>query len=296
MVLAAVLWSSSGFFAQAPWFEAWPKEDRGIMLAFWRSFFALLILLPFIRKPRLQWQIIPMAVCFAVMVWSFLSSMVSGSAASTIWLQYLSPAWVMLGGVFLGERITRADAGMFACCISGVLLILGMEIGWLGDDSSQIKSTLLGILSGVTFAGVVLSMRAMRDADSAWLISICHGATVLILTPWAIGIMVDIPITSVPVGSYLALAFFGVFQMSVPYLIFVRGLRSISSPEASVLALAEPVLVPIWVWIAWRSHPSYIAPSWWTWAGAGLILAGLLWRYLPLLSRAATRKSVQANS
>ncbi len=68
---------------------------------------------------------------------------------------------------------------------------------------------------------------------------------------------------------------------------FARGLRSTSSPEASVLTLIEPVLVPLWVYLAWHHHPSYEAPRWWTWAGGGMIMLGLLGRYVPLMLRTA---------
>ncbi len=40
IVTAAVMWSTSGFFAKAPIFDDWPLETRGILLAFWRTFFA----------------------------------------------------------------------------------------------------------------------------------------------------------------------------------------------------------------------------------------------------------------
>ncbi len=279
IVGAAALWSTSGFFAKAPWFDAWPEDVRGLMLAFWRSFFAMLILIPFVRRPRWHPLLIPMMVCFVVMVWSFMSAMVNGPAANAIWLQYLSPAWVLLGSAWLlKEKITRPDINMFAFCLSGVALILIMEM--LGEAS--LYPTAMGIVSGITFAGVVLTMRLMRDMDAAWLITLCHGSTALLLAPWALQ-----RTDSISLGSYVALGLFGVFQMSLPYLMFARGLRSTSSAEASVLALMEPILVPIWVYMAWHHHPSYDAPRWWTWAGGGLILLGLLGRYVPAMVRAA---------
>ncbi|QDV27876.1 DMT family transporter [Aureliella helgolandensis] len=274
IVLAAVLWSTSGFFAKAPWFDAWPDDVRGIMLAFWRSFFAMLVLLPLIRRPQWRWPMAPMMICFATMVWSFMSAMVHGPAANAIWLQYLCPAWVFLVGLlFLKERVRAADVWMFCFCLGGVLLILCMEM-WQG---SQLYATTLGILSGVSFAGVLLSMRTLRDVDPTWLILLNHSATVAILSPWVLAGRQS----HVSTGSYIALALFGVFQMSLPYVLFARGLRTTSSPEASVLALIEPILVPIWVFVAWHTHPTYEAPAWWAWAGAGLILIGLLNRYLP---------------
>lgn len=56
ILMAAVMWSTSGFFAKAPLFADWPLEIdgmpvRGPLLAFWRAAFASLVLLPFVRKP-----------------------------------------------------------------------------------------------------------------------------------------------------------------------------------------------------------------------------------------------------
>jgi drug/metabolite transporter, DME family len=73
----------------------------------------------------------------------------------------------------------------------------------------------------------------------------------------------------------VVLAAFGLFQMGLPYLLFARGLRSVSSQEASLISLLEPVLVPVWVYLAWGDKP-----AWWTLGGGGLILTGLAIRYL----------------
>jgi hypothetical protein len=40
------------------------------------------------------------------------------------------------------------------------------------------------------------------------------------------------------------------------------------------------LLVPVWVFLAWHGEPNYQAPRWWTFVGGGLILTGLLLRYL----------------
>ena len=275
IVAAAVLWSTSGLFGKSPWFDGWPEASRGLLLAFFRSLFAVLILLPLIRRPCWRWPMVPMVVCFATMVWSFMSAMVHGPAANAIWLQYLCPAWVLVGGVvLLREPVTVADRRMLASCLAGVLLILVMEVGGGGT----LYATSMGILSGVAFAGVVLCMRSLSDVDPAWTITLNHVATVILLAPFAW--QTHEPIE---VSGYLALGLFGVFQMSIPYLMFARGLRSTTSPEASVLTLIEPILVPLWVYLAWHQHPGYQPPAWWTWAGGAMILLGLLRRYLPLL-------------
>lgn len=288
IALAALLWSTSGFFAKAPWFNGWSADLRGMQLAFWRSLFAALALLPFIRRPRWHPAILPTCLAFAVMVWTFMSAMVHGPAANAIWLQYLAPAWVLLIGVtFMGEKVSKSDLVMFACCLSGVLLILAMET-WqmkvaettdLSKSHSPLYATGLGLLSSLTFALVVLLMRKMRDQDPVWLITLNHVATVLLVLPWVWGQ----PLNQIAVESYVALALFGIFQLSLPYILFCRALRTVSSPEASILTLIEPIVLPLWVYIAWRHHESYEAPRWWTIAGGALIFCGLLARYLPLV-------------
>lgn len=277
IALAAALWSTSGFFAKAPWFEGWPVDSRGLQIAFWRGLFGFLALVPFIRRPEFRWPMIPMVVCFAIMVWTFMSAMIHGPAANAIWLQYLCPAWVLLAGkLFLREPVTAGDAKMFVCCLSGVALMLGCEL----IQGTGIYATVLGITSGVMLAGVMLSMRALRGVDAVWLIAISQLGSALLVAPLAWQTHVRLA-----TGSYVALAFFGIIQMSIPYMLFARGLRTTPSPEASILALIEPILVPVWVFLAWHHHASYVAPPWWTYAGGTLITLGLLSRYLPAMRR-----------
>jgi drug/metabolite transporter (DMT)-like permease len=68
--------------------------------------------------------------------------------------------------------------------------------------------------------------------------------------------------------------------MGLPYLLFARGVSRVTGHEAAGIVLLEPILVPVWVYLAWRHVPSYQAPQWWTLAGGGLILLGLGLRYL----------------
>jgi drug/metabolite transporter (DMT)-like permease len=64
--------------------------------------------------------------------------------------------------------------------------------------------------------------------------------------------------------------------MGLPYLLFARGLQSVTSQEATLIGLLEPVLVPFWAYLARRELPEA-----WTIAGGAMILAGLAIRYRP---------------
>ena len=277
IVIAAVLWSTSGFFAKSPLFEDWPLHGssgiavRGPLLAFWRAAFASLILLPLVRRPRWTPKLILPILVFAGMNVAFLTALTHTTAANAIWLQYTAPVWVFaFGACCLRETVKKRDWWLLACAVSGVGLILAFEL-----RGQSLQGVIYGLLAGLTYAGVVLSFRWLRDEDPAWLVAVNHGATALILLPYAISVDVW------PSGRQTVfLAAFGIFQMGVPYWFFARGLRTIPGHEASSIVLLEPILVPLWVYWAWHNEPSYQAPDWWTLCGGGLILLGLTLRYI----------------
>ncbi len=113
-------------------------------------------------------------------------------------------------------------------------------------------------------------MRQLRDHDAPWVVALPHLATAALMLPWLFvhGVW--------PTGwQMLVLAGFGVFQMGVPYILFTRGLRAVSAQEGVVIGLVEPVLMPLWVFLAGQE-----TPRWWTTLGASLILTGLVLRYV----------------
>ena len=271
VLVAALMWSSGGFFAKAPVFDAWDVNTRGILLAFWRALFAGLILLPFIRQRRWSWMLIPMVTSFTLMNVTFLSSMSLSEASVAIWLQNTAPVWVFLGGViWLRERVQLRDGLMLAFCLTGVGVILAFEL-----RGERPLGVWFGLASGVCYAGVVLALRGLKDYDAFWLVSLNQFATALVLAPVVLSEEVQVTGTQI-----LMLAAFGVFQMGIPYVLFSRGLRSLPGHEASCITLLEPVLLPLWVFLAWGQAVNYQAPTKWTLWGAALILVGLLVRYL----------------
>jgi drug/metabolite transporter (DMT)-like permease len=268
---AALLWSTSGFFAKAPLFASWPVESRGVMLAFWRAAFACLALWPMVRRPEWSWRLVPAMLIFAAMNFTYLSAMVRIEASNAIWLQNTAPLWVLLGGVLLfKERASRLDYLLVALGTAGVGLILFFELRE-GDR----EGITYGVLAGITYAAVILSLRRMRDFESAWLIALNHLAVVVVLAPF---VFLRDPIW--PSGTQWAyLAGFGILQMGLPYLLFARGMKSIPGHEAAGIALLEPVLLPLWVYLAWGHTAGYTPPRWWTIVGGGLILSGLAVRF-----------------
>ncbi len=282
LVLAAVMWSTSGFFAKAPIFDDWPVvvegyAVRGPVLAFWRALFASMVLLPLIKRPRWTPRLIPAVLIFAAMNVTYLSAMTQTTAANAIWLQNTAPAWVFVASVgFLGEPVQRRDVLLLLFAVAGIGLILCFEL-----QGQSLPGVVYGLLGGFTYAGVVLSLRWLRDEDPAWLIALNHLVTAAILLPYVV-----VQQTWPTPTQTAFLCAFGMLQMGIPYWLFARAVQSVSSQEAAGIVLLEPLLVPIWVFVAWRNAPSYQPPDWWTIVGGGLILTGLVIRFLSLKRRA----------
>jgi len=277
IVCAALLWSTSGFFVKSHWFDSWPIETRGIQLAFWRCLFAGLFLLPLVRRPRWSWRLVPAGLFFLAMNVTYLTAMTSTTAANAIWLQYTAPMWVLFIGVgFFKETATRADHWMIGLCMLGVLVIVSCEVCAALVLGYSFEGIVWGVIGGISFAGVILSMRTLRDLDSLWMVTWCMLTTAVALGPYVVWTN-QWPSTP----QWMPLVLFGVAQLGVGYVLFAMGVRSISGHEASGILLLEPILVPIWVFVAWRNSPGYTPPAIWTIVGGGFILVGLLIRYVP---------------
>jgi drug/metabolite transporter (DMT)-like permease len=278
ILLAALLWSTSGFFAKATIFSDWPTDGllppRGLLLAFWRAAFATLVLLPMVKRPRLSWKLLPMALVFAVMNVVYLSAMVRTTAANAIWLQNTAPLVVFaVGTTLLGDPVHRRDGWQMLLIAAGLAFILSFELTRTPESgTSSTSGVVLALASGVAYAGVVLALRWLRDEDAAWLIVVNHAVTAAVLLPFVVSRPEYIP-TWPQLGVLTA---FGTLQMGIPYFLFARAVRVLPGHEAAGIVLLEPILTPLWVWLAWND-----VPSWWTGVGAAFILAGLLVRYLP---------------
>ena len=262
--MAGLLWSLGGFFAKAPLLDGWP----GPVLAFWRALGASCCLVFLIRKPSWSRQMVWMGLSFLAMNWCYLSAMVRMEASSAIWLQMTAPFWVyVLSPFLLHEHPSPRDRLSFWIGMVGVGFILVFEL-----RGQQTAGVLYGLGSGLSYALTVMLLRKLRAHSATWLAAFNHFVVVVGLLP----VVVSLP-QYAPSGPQLVWVFlFGVLQMGLAYVLFAKGVQSVPGREAALIALIEPVLLPVWVYLAWHNHPSYQAPGWWTIVGGVLILVALV--------------------
>jgi drug/metabolite transporter, DME family len=274
VVLAALMWSTSGAFTKLL------REDTGwglnvpeihpLQLAAARVFFPGILLATLLRRRDLTFRpaLVGTALIFAVMNTLFVSALALGTAASAIYLQYTAPMWMYLACIwFLGEPADWRGAVSLVIGLTGIgLIIVG---GWEGSKSYVI---LLGLGSGITYAGVLVGLRMQRGASPIWLTVVNCLTGTLVLVPFVLAY----PLPSV--SQLIVLVLFGVLQLAVPYVLMARALQSVSPQEAGTLTLLEPLLNPLWAWLV---SPRTEQVGTLTLAGGAIILSGLAWRYWP---------------
>jgi len=262
LVAAAVLWSTTSLFVKV---EAL-RDIPGPTLAALRALFATVCLVPFVRVSSVRWRVglLPMATAFAAMNVLFLTAMTLTTAAAAVFLQYTATPWsFLLGLVILGETWRRGNVVAVGLAMAGIAIIVATT------DGQSSLGNLLAVASGLAFAAVIISLRHLRQESPVFLVLVNQAASCLVLLPW----LAWHP-PSLSLDQWLLLAAFGIVQMSIPYLLFARGLKSVPAQEAALIVLLEPVLTPVWVGLlGWEFAPAT------TWLGGALIVGGLLLRY-----------------
>ena len=293
LILAALLWSLGSFFMRllkvdTPLGLESPTLSP-LQIAFFRGLFAGLFLLPMVR-PRRDMRVRPLMILmvgtFGIMSGLYLSALGLGPAANAILLQNTSPMWVYLIGVYLlGHAADQRTWQAVLVGMVGALVIVFGNWPWHQPAHLQLRDAqilLMGLGSGLTYAGVVLFLRELREESSAWLMvwNLIGSASLLALFvliregPSATWDWLTAPTSR----QLLFLLIFGAMQMAIPYWLFARGLKTVSASEAGLITLLEPVLNPIWAYLI---SPETDRPTWATWVGGGLLLGALAWRYWP---------------
>jgi drug/metabolite transporter, DME family len=269
---AAFLWSLAGVFIKF-------LDVPPLTIVFYRSLFAFLVFTPFVRRAewRVNGPVLVSMLAYTAAISAFVSANKLTSAANAIVLQYTAPIFVFLfSRVALGENITRLNWLTLAAGMAGVTVISLDSVG-----EPEMAGVALALLSGALFAAYMINLRRTHEVHPIYLTWINNAFCALALL---LVVSSDLALT---LPELVILMVMGAVQLGLPYFLFSKGLQSVSLQEASLIALIEPVLNPIWVALAVGETPSSA-----TLIGSVTIVAGLGVRYVwPLLNNRPRRRA-----
>lgn len=268
IVAAALLWSLAGVFIKF-------LEVPPLTIVFYRSLFAFLVFTPFMRglPCRMNRFVLISVITYTAAISAFVAANKLTTAANAIVLQYTAPLFVFLfSRVVLGEPISTINAIALLAGMAGVATI---SLDSAGEP--EMAGVLLALASGVLFAAYMINLRQAQQAGLIYLTWVNNGVCALLLFALVSSHLAVMP------SELVLLAVMGAVQLGLPYFLFSKGLQTLTLQEASLIALIEPVLNPLWVAMIVGEIPSSATMS-----GGAMILFGLAVRYLwPLLSQRA---------
>lgn len=270
MVLAAaILWSFGGLFVKVLT-GSYHVDPRAVACV--RSTVAGLVLswaLPGIRGASWR-RMLGSGLAYTVVVGGFVVSTAGTTAANAILLQYAYPLFVAVGAVFLfSEPMGRRTVLALVLGMTGIATIL--LCSWTPAERQGVT---IGFITAFAFAAFTLFQRSMKVGRPIGLSSFYNLLAAALLLPLAYGTF------RMSWGALLVIAVMGTFQLGIPYVLFIKGLRTVRATDAALITLIEPILNPVWVRLAVGEspHPSTIF-------GGALILLALLTRFMGVRRR-----------
>jgi drug/metabolite transporter (DMT)-like permease len=238
LVAAALLWSTAGIGIKA-------LPDPPLRIACLRSAIAALTLLAVVRPRGWRW------------------SPALGVAANAIVLQSTGVVWVLLAApLVLGEPRTRSDVIAVGLAFAGVGLFFAGEL-----DPRARAGDVMGLLSGVFYAVLVLLLRRERDRGAEAVLIGGNALAAAALLP------VVAPELTLTLRSAVILTLLGTVQLAGAYVLFVRGIRYVPAARAALISMLEPVANPIWVFLLVGERPRPAAL-----VGGVVVLGAIAWR------------------
>ena len=222
------------------------------------------------------WRAIVVAVPYATTFTLYTLANKLTTAANAIFLQDTAPLYILLLGPFLlKERTRSADLAFMAALVVGLGLIFGASAAPSETATDPALGNVLGLCAGVSWAFTVLGLRWLAVRSTA---RPEHPITAIIigcLLASAVGAPFAFPFAELGVTNLLIVAYLGLFQIALAYVLVTYGIRRISALEASLLLLVEPVFAPIWAWIWLAEVPAPLALA----GGALVVLATFVYAF-----------------
>ena len=224
------------------------EQADGWQILFYRSFalsITILLILVFQKRSRfldefrgLGWNDCLLAVFLGTGFVAYVFALLYNTVANALFIFSCAPFLAgFLGWILLGERVATRTWFAIGISMAGLAVMVGSELA-----VSRYLGTLLALWIPIAYAASIIAVR--RSKRDNMLVALCLAGLVAgVLSAFFV---TDYALT--PRDLILSL-YLGVFQVGVGFTLVVLGSRYVPAAQVGLLALVEPVLAPIWVWM-----------------------------------------------
>jgi drug/metabolite transporter (DMT)-like permease len=269
VVAAAVLFSTGGAAIKATTLTSWQVAGfrSGIAAA------AVLLLVPASRRGW-SWRTPVVGIAYAATLLLFVLANKLTTSANAIFLQSTAPLYLLLlGPLLLQEPIRRRDLGFMLAIGAGLACFFVGTEPPVRTAPDPVKGNLLALASSVTWAFTLLGLRWLGraggedDGGSGSIAAVVAGNVIA----FGVALPFALPVLQATPADWFTLAYLGVIQIGLAYVLLTRGMSRVPAFEASILLLCEPVLNPVWSWLVHGEQPGA-----WALLGGAAILGATL--------------------
>ena len=231
------------------------EQADGWQILFYRSLalsVTILIILVFQKGSRffdefrgLGWNDCLLAVFLGTGFVAYVFALLYNTVANALFIFSCAPFVAgFLGWILLGERVATRTWFAIGVTMAGLAIMVGSELA-----VSHYLGTLLALWIPIAYAASIIAVRSSKRDNM--LVALCLAG--LVAGGLSAIFVTDYALTS---RDLIISLYLGVFQIGAGFTLVVLGARYVPAAQVGLLALVEPVLAPIWVWMGVGEVPS----------------------------------------
>lgn len=218
-----------------------------------RSCIAAAALAAFIRPKRLKWNgWMLLYVCsYAALCLSIIMALKLTSSPVAIGMQYTATIWLFLANWIQTKRFDGRGLIPVVVIFVGVLCFMSS-----GTDSASNTGNLIALCEGVFFACMTVSSKKASGTNALGLTAVANiftGVLMILIFPASMA-----GVAAMSGRDWVVMVVLGVIQVGLGYAFYNLGVQRVSPQKASVIALWEMILGPVWVALFLKEYPSLI--------------------------------------
>ena len=219
----------------------------------------------FIRPKKLRWNrwMLVYLVSYCGLSLFIILALSRTDSAIAIGMQYTAIIWLFLLNWIATKTFDKIDL------IPILVILMGVVFFMCSGGKNDPVGNLLALCEGVFFAGMTLGSKKAAGENVLGLTALGNlftGVLVLSLFPASTATVV-----SMNTLEWIVMLVLGVVQIGCGYAFYNLGIQRTTPQKASVIALWEMILGPVWVALFLGEYPNGMVL-----AGFGIILVGML--------------------
>ena len=230
-----------------------------------RSVIAGIVLLPFLRPKKIKWGpwLLIYLIAYCGLCVGIGLALRQTSAAIAVGMQYASIIWLFIVSSIATRRLDNKRLIPVLMIFTGVVVFMIS-----GLEGSSMTGNLIALTESISFAFMTVGAKKSGSENPLGLTALANlftGFFVFTFLP------PDLSDTLAFTGhEWIIMLILGVVQVGMGYAFYNMGVSKVSPQKASVIALWEMILGPVWVALFLKEYPSLLVCI-----GFVIIIAGI---------------------